>query len=166
MRAVILAGGRGSRLLEETVVRPKPMVEIGGRPMLWHIMSIYAHHGIDDFIVCAGYRGYMIKEYFANLALHQSDVRFDLGRNRIEYLDRRQPLGWRVTVVDTGETTMTGGRLKRIAGHLNRQEAFLMTHGDWVNNGDHAQSIALHQAHGRQATMTVVRPPARFGSVE
>ena len=166
MKAVILAGGRGSRLLEETAVRPKPMVEIGGRPMLWHIMSIYAHHGIDDFIVCAGYRGYMIKEYFANLALHQSDVRFDLGRNRIEYLDRRQPLAWRVTVVDTGETTMTGGRLKRIVAHLDKQEPFCMTYGDGLSNVDIAASIAFHNAHGRKATMTIVRPPARFGSVE
>jgi len=166
MKAVILAGGRGSRLLEETAVRPKPMVEIGGRPILWHIMNLYAHHGIEDFIVCAGYRGYMIKEYFANLALHHSDVRFDLGKNRVEYLNRKQPLGWRVTVVDTGEATMTGGRLKRIAGHLDSNEPFCMTYGDGLSNVDIAASVAFHKSQGKLATMTVVRPPARFGSVE
>jgi glucose-1-phosphate cytidylyltransferase len=165
MKAVILAGGRGSRLLEETALRPKPMVEIGGRPILWHIMRIYAHHGIEDFIVCAGYRGYMIKEYFANLALHHSDVRFDLGNNRIEYLDRREPLNWRVSVVDTGEETMTGGRLRRVAEHLAPDEPFCMTYGDGLSNLDIAESIAAHKRHGRLATMTVVRPPARFGSV-
>jgi glucose-1-phosphate cytidylyltransferase len=166
MKAVILAGGRGSRLLEETAVRPKPMVEIGGRPILWHIMRIYAHHGIEDFIVCAGYKGYLIKEYFANLALHRSDVRFDLGQNRIEYLGQNEPLNWRVTVVDTGENTMTGGRLRRVAPYLEASEPFCMTYGDGLSNVDIAAAVAFHQRQGSLATMTIVRPPARFGSVQ
>ena len=166
MKAVILAGGRGSRLLEETAVRPKPMVEIGGRPILWHIMRIYAHHGIEDFIVCAGYKGYLIKEYFANLALHRSDVRFDLGRNSIEYLGQNEPLNWRVTVVDTGENTMTGGRLRRVAPYLDATEPFCMTYGDGLSDVDVAAAIAFHKRQGSLATMTIVRPPARFGSVQ
>jgi glucose-1-phosphate cytidylyltransferase len=166
MKAVILAGGRGSRLLEETAVRPKPMVEIGGRPILWHIMRLYAHHGIEDFIVCAGYKGYVIKEYFANLALHRSDVRFDLGKNRIDYLGRSEPLNWRVTVIDTGDNTMTGGRLRRAAAHLDDGEPFCLTYGDGLSNQDLTASIAFHRAQGCLATMTTVRPPARFGSVQ
>jgi len=166
MKAVILAGGKGSRLAEETGARPKPMIEIGGRPMLWHIMSIYAHHGITDFVVCAGYRGYQIKEYFANLMLHHADVTIDLGARRIEYHDGGQALTWRVTVVDTGEDTMTGGRLRRVAPYLGTDEPFCLTYGDGVGDVDIAASIAFHRAHGRKATMTVVRPPARFGAIE
>jgi glucose-1-phosphate cytidylyltransferase len=166
MKAVILAGGRGSRLLEETAVRPKPMVEIGGRPILWHIMKSYAHWGVDEFIVALGYKGEVIKRYFLDYPLHRSDVRFDLGRNSIEYLGRDEPLNWRVTVVDTGETSMTGGRLRRVAAHLDADEPFCMTYGDGLSSVDIAASIAFHKRQGALATMTIVRPPARFGSVQ
>ncbi|MBM3572302.1 MAG: glucose-1-phosphate cytidylyltransferase [Alphaproteobacteria bacterium] len=162
VKAVILAGGRGSRIGEETHLRPKPMIEIGGRPILWHIMKIYAHHGITDFIVCLGYRGFMIKEWFANYVLHAADVTVDLAQNRIEYHDRRtEP--WRVTLVDTGADTQTGGRVKRIAHHLDRAEPFCLTYGDGVADIDIAAELAFHRRHGRLATMAVVAPPARFG---
>jgi len=164
MKAVILAGGRGTRIAEESNVRPKPMIEIGGRPILWHIMSLYAHHGVDEFIVCAGYKGYMIKEYFVNLVLHHSDVTVDTGANTVTYLNGRTP-DWKVTVVDTGLETMTGGRLKRIRPYLE-DGPFCMTYGDGVGNVDIAASIRFHEAHGLKATMTTVRPPARFGAVE
>jgi glucose-1-phosphate cytidylyltransferase len=164
MQAVILAGGRGSRLLEETVVRPKPLVEIGGRPIIWHIMNIYAHHGIVDFVVCAGYKGYLLKEYFANLALHDSDVTFDLGAGSVQY---HQPpkAPWRVTVADTGSETMTGGRVKRIRDYLAPNEPFCLTYGDGVADVDVTASIETHRREGRLVTMTAVRPSARFGTV-
>lgn len=165
MKAVILAGGLGTRLAEETHLRPKPMVEIGGKPILWHIMKIYAAHGVADFIVCCGYRGYFIKEYFANYFLHSSDVTIDLSSNEIQVHERRaEP--WKVTLIDTGEHTMTGGRLKRVAHHLAGEEAFCFTYGDGVANIDIAAQIAFHRAHGRLATVTAVRPPGRYGALD
>jgi len=164
VKAVILAGGRGSRLSEETVLRPKPLVEIGGRPIIWHIMNIYAAHGVVDFVVCAGYKGYLLKEYFANLALHDSDVTFDLGTGEVHYHQPAQ-VPWRVTVVDTGLATMTGGRVRRVRAHLEPGEPFLLTYGDGVADVDVTATIALHRRVGAQATMTVVRPSARFGTV-
>jgi glucose-1-phosphate cytidylyltransferase len=166
MKAVILAGGRGTRLAEEAQVRPKPMVEIGGRPILWHIMQLYALHGVSDFVVCAGHKGYVIKEYFANLLLHQSDVRFDLRGGQIEYLTGDRGVAWTVTVTDTGEGTQTGGRLRRAAAQLPPEEPFCLTYGDGLSDVDITATIAFHRRHGRLATMTVVRPPARFGTVD
>jgi glucose-1-phosphate cytidylyltransferase len=164
MQAVILAGGRGSRLAEETVVRPKPLVEIGGRPIIWHIMNIYAHHGIVDFVVCAGYKGYLLKEYFANLALHNSDVTFDLGTGAVTY--HRPPTApWRVTVADTGDATMTGGRVLRVRDFLSPDEPFCLTYGDGVADVDVTASIAFHHDEGRLVTMTAVRPSSRFGTL-
>jgi glucose-1-phosphate cytidylyltransferase len=164
VKAVILAGGLGTRLSEETSVRPKPMVEIGGRPILWHIMKLYSHHGINDFIICCGYKGYTIKEYFANYALHVSDVTFDLRTDTMEVHERRaEP--WRVTLVDTGDSSMTGGRLLRVADHVRDEEAFCLTYGDGVGDIDITASLAFHRSHGRDATMTITRPPARFGAV-
>jgi len=164
MKAVILAGGLGTRLAEETVLRPKPMIEIGGKPILWHIMKIYASHGVNDFIVCLGYKGYMIKEYFANYFLHSSDVTFDLAKNTTEiHHNTSEP--WRVTLIDTGEETMTGGRLKRAARHLDDGD-FCMTYGDGVADIDVTTLIAEHRASGRLATVTAVQPPGRFGSLE
>jgi glucose-1-phosphate cytidylyltransferase len=163
MKAVILAGGRGSRLSEETVVRPKPLVEIGGRPIIWHIMNIYAAHGIVDFVVCAGYKGYLLKEYFANLGLHDSDVTFDLASGDVTYHQPAQ-VPWRVTVVDTGLETMTGGRVRRVRTHLD-EETFCLTYGDGVADVDVGTTIELHRRCGLLATMTVVRPSARFGTV-
>jgi glucose-1-phosphate cytidylyltransferase len=164
MQAVILAGGRGSRLAEETVVRPKPLVEIGGRPIIWHIMNIYAHHGIVDFVVCAGYKGYLLKEYFANLALHDSDVTFDLGSGGVQYHEPpSEP--WRVTVADTGDETMTGGRVLRIRDYLE-PGPFCLTYGDGVGDVDITAVVEQHQRDGRLVTMTAVRPSARFGTVE
>jgi glucose-1-phosphate cytidylyltransferase len=165
VKAVILAGGRGSRLAEETIVRPKPLVEIGGRPIIWHIMNIYAAHGITEFVVCAGYKGYLLKEYFANLALHDSDVTFDLRAGVVHY---HQPshVPWTVTVVDTGLQTMTGGRVRRVREHLPADEPFLLTYGDGVADVDITRTIDLHREWGLLATMTVVRPSARFGTVE
>jgi glucose-1-phosphate cytidylyltransferase len=165
MKCVILAGGLGTRLSEETVVKPKPMVEIGHRPILWHIMKLYAHHGVSDFIVCCGYKGYVIKEYFANYLLHNSDVTFDTDTQRME-IHRRGAESWRVTLVDTGYETQTGGRLRRVAGHLGGEQAFCFTYGDGVGDVDIAGSIAYHRAHGRLATLTAVYPPARFGALE
>ncbi|MFQ5786244.1 MAG: glucose-1-phosphate cytidylyltransferase [Alphaproteobacteria bacterium] len=163
MKTVILAGGLGSRLSEETTVKPKPMVEIGGRPILWHIMKIYAHHGLADFTVCLGYKGYVIKEYFANHVLHSSDVTVDLASNRIEYHNSSaEP--WRVTLIDTGDATMTGGRLKRAAGHLGKDDVFCMTYGDGVADVDVSALLAFHRRHGLLATMTAVQPPGRFGA--
>jgi glucose-1-phosphate cytidylyltransferase len=163
MKAVILAGGRGSRIAEESHLRPKPMIEIGGRPILWHIMKIYAHHGVSDFVICLGYRGYQIKEYFANYVLHAADVTIDLAANRIDYhTTTAEP--WRVTLVETGEATQTGGRLKRVAPWLVGEDAFCMTYGDGVADLDIAAAIKFHRAHGKLATMTAVRPPGRFGA--
>jgi len=164
MKAVILAGGLGTRLSEETASKPKPMVEIGGKPMLWHIMKIYSQHGVNDFVVCCGYMGYLIKEYFANYFLHTSDVTLDLQGNSMEVLDRRaEP--WRVTLVDTGEDSMTGGRLLRVSEYLKDEEAFCFTYGDGVGNVDIAGSIAYHKQHGKLATMTAATPPGRFGAL-
>ena len=165
MKVVILAGGRGSRLSEETTLRPKPLVEIGDKPILWHIMSIYAHFGFDDFVVCAGYKGYQIKEYFANLVLHHSDITVDLGANTIQYHQSTRP-NWKVTIVDTGLDSLTGGRLKRVAPFLVPNEPFMMTYGDGVADIDVAAEVAFHRAHGLKATMCAIAPPGRFGTVE
>jgi glucose-1-phosphate cytidylyltransferase len=163
VKAVILAGGRGSRLAEETHLRPKPMIEIGGRPILWHIMKIYAAHGIDDFVICLGYRGFMIKEYFSNYALHAADVTIDVAANRVEFLGQAaEP--WKVTLIDTGLETQTGGRLKRVARYIEREDAFCLTYGDGLADIDVAREIAFHRAHGKTATLAAVRPPARFGA--
>ena len=165
MKAVILAGGLGTRFSEETSLRPKPMIEIGGRPILWHIMKIYAAHGINDFVICCGYKGYVIKEYFANYFLHMSDVTFDMQANRMEVHDRRaEP--WRVTLIDTGDSSMTGGRLKRVREHVKDEEAFFFTYGDGVGDIDITASLAFHRAHGRKATLTAVAPPGRFGALD
>jgi len=164
MKAVILAGGRGTRLAEETSLRPKPMVEIGGRPMLWHIMKIYAAHGVTDFVICLGYRGWMVKEWFINYRLHASDVSIDLASGSVEFL-RPAAEPWRVTLVDTGEDTMTGGRLKRVAPYLVDEDAFCMTYGDGVGDVDIGSLIAFHRAHGCLATVTAVTPPGRFGAL-
>ena len=163
IKTVILAGGIGSRLSEETDVRPKPMVAIGGRPILWHILKIYGHHGLTDFTICLGYKGYVIKEYFANYVLHNSDVTLDLAENRIAFHgNEAEP--WRVTLIDTGNDTMTGGRLKRVAGHVGDGDCFCMTYGDGVADVDIAALVEFHRSHGLLATMTVVRPPGRFGA--
>ena len=165
MKAVILAGGLGSRLGEETAVRPKPMVEVGGRPILWHIMKIYSHFGINDFIVCLGYKGYMVKEYFANYYLHMSDVTVDLARNALE-IHRNAAEPWRVTLVDTGAEAMTGGRLKAIRSYLDPEEPFCFTYGDGVADIDIGALLAFHRGHGKLATLTAVAPPGRFGAME
>lgn len=164
MKAVILAGGYGTRITEESVLRPKPMVEIGGRPILWHIMKIYAAHGITDFIICLGYKGYVIKEYFANYVLHAADVTIDLAQNRLEYLSGA-PEPWKVTLVETGEATETGGRLKRVARWLQDDDTFCMTYGDGVADIDISASLAFHRRHGKLATMAAVTPPGRFGAL-
>ena len=163
MKVVILAGGLGTRLSEETDVKPKPMVEIGGRPILWHIMKIYSAHGINDVIVCCGYRGYVIKEYFANYFLHMSDVTFDVANNRMEVHNKRaEP--WRITLVDTGDETMTGGRLRRVREYLDGG-TFCFTYGDGVGNVDISRLIAFHREEKVLATMTAVKPPGRFGAI-
>lgn len=164
MKAVILAGGRGTRLSEETGLRPKPMVEIGGRPILWHIMKIYAGHGVRDFIICLGYRGWQIKEYFLNYALHASDIVVDLASRQVEIL-RPAADSWRISLIDTGENTQTGGRLRRIGHLLAEEDAFCMTYGDGVANVDISTLIDFHRRHGRAATVTAVSPPGRFGSL-
>jgi glucose-1-phosphate cytidylyltransferase len=164
MKAVILAGGLGTRLAEETTVRPKPMVEIGGRPVLWHILKTYSHHGIHDFVICLGYRGYVIKEYFANYFLHMSDVTFDLAENRMEVCHRHcEP--WRVTLVDTGEQTQTGGRLKRVRDYLD-DGTFCFTYGDGLAYVDIGALLRFHRAQGRRATLTAVQPAGRFGAID
>jgi glucose-1-phosphate cytidylyltransferase len=166
MKAVILAGGRGTRISEETHLRPKPMVEIGGKPILWHIMKIYSAHGVTDFVVCLGYQGYVIKEYFANYLLHTDDVAFDLAAGRIEYLGTNGREPWRVTLIDTGLSTQTGGRVKRLKSVLEKEEAFCLTYGDGLGNVDIGKLVAFHRAHKKLATMTVVHPPGRFGVVD
>jgi glucose-1-phosphate cytidylyltransferase len=163
MKLVILAGGRGTRISEESHLRPKPMIEIGSHPILWHIMKSYASHGITDFVICLGYRGYMIKEYFANYVLHSSDVTVDMQTKRLEFHDSRSE-PWRVTLVDTGEFTLTGGRVKRVVGYLDDDEPFCLTYGDGLADVDVRAQITFHKEHGLLATMAVVRPPARFGS--
>lgn len=164
MKAVILAGGLGTRLSEETVHRPKPMVEIGGKPLLWHIMKMYSHHGINNFIVCCGFKGYVIKEYFANYFLHTSDVTFNLRENSIEVLNKRAE-AWKVTLVDTGEHSMTGGRLRRVSEYVKEDDAFCFTYGDGLGDVDITQTIALHKSHGKLATLTAAAPPGRFGAL-
>lgn len=165
MKAVILAGGLGTRISEETHLKPKPMIEIGGKPILWHIMKIYSAHGVNDFVICCGYRGYVIKEYFANYFLHTSDITFDMGSNRME-IHRRHAEPWRVTVVDTGEDTMTGGRLKRVADYVADDEAFCFTYGDGVADVNIAEAIRFHKGHGKLATVTAVQPPGRYGALQ
>ncbi|MDB5701575.1 MAG: glucose-phosphate cytidylyltransferase [Sphingomonadales bacterium] len=165
MKTVILAGGLGSRLGEETAVRPKPMVEIGGMPILWHIMKIYSQAGLNDFVICLGYKGYLIKEYFANYFLHTADVTIDLRENSVEiHLARSEP--WRITLVETGPTTMTGGRLKAVRQYLTPGEPFCFTYGDGVASIDVKKLIEFHHAHGKRATITSVAPPGRFGALE
>lgn len=165
MKAVILAGGLGTRLSEETTVKPKPMIEVGGKPVLWHILKSYSAHGINDFVICCGYRGYVIKEFFANYFLHTSDVTFDLQKNSMEVHERfAEP--WKVTLVDTGADTLTGGRLKRVRRYVENDEAFCFTYGDGVSDLNIAASIAFHKAHGKLATMTAVQPPGRFGAID
>jgi glucose-1-phosphate cytidylyltransferase len=164
MLAVILAGGLGTRISEETHLKPKPMIEIGGRPVLWHILKIYAAHGINDFVVCVGYKGYVIKEYFANYFLHMSDVTFDLKNNCMEVHEKHaEP--WRVTIVDTGEETQTGGRLKRVRSYL-KNETFCFTYGDGLADVDIRDSLEFHRAHGKHATITAVQPPGRYGALQ
>ncbi|MEO1968996.1 MAG: glucose-1-phosphate cytidylyltransferase [Sphingomonadaceae bacterium] len=164
-KAVILAGGLGTRLGEETAVRPKPMVEIGGMPIIWHIMKIYSAHGVNDFVICLGYKGYLIKEYFANYFLHTADVTIDLVNNAMEVHENwSEP--WRVTLVETGDETMTGGRLKAVGRHLDEGESFCLTYGDGVANIDISRQLAFHKEHGRKATITAVAPPGRFGALE
>src|ERR1700730_11033291 len=163
MKAVILAGGLGSRISEESHLRPKPMIEIGGRPILWHIMKIYSHYGINDFVICLGYRGYVIKEYFANYFLHMSDVSFDMTENRME-VHQRHAEPWRVTLVDTGQETLTGGRLKRVQQYLGN-ESFCFTYGDGLADLDVDKLISFHRSEGKLATLTAIQPPGRYGAV-
>jgi glucose-1-phosphate cytidylyltransferase len=165
MKAVILAGGMGTRISEETHLKPKPMIEIGGKPILWHIMKIYSTHGIHEFVICCGYRGYLIKEYFANYFLHMSDVTFDVQRNEM-LVHERKAEPWRVTLVDTGEATLTGGRLARVAEHLRDEAEFCFTYGDGVADVDITRLVEFHRAHGRAATITAVQPPGRYGALE
>jgi len=165
MKAVILAGGLGTRISEETHLRPKPMIEIGGKPILWHIMKGYSAHGVNDFVICCGHKGYFIKEYFANYFLHMSDVTFDMEHNQIEvHQHKAEP--WRVTLIDTGEETLTGGRLKRVADYVKNEDAFCFTYGDGVADIDITREIAFHRQHGKLATVTAVKPPGRFGALQ
>jgi glucose-1-phosphate cytidylyltransferase len=164
MKAVILAGGMGSRISEETSTRPKPMIEIGGKPILWHILKTYSHHHINEFVICCGYKGYVIKEYFANYFLHMSDVTFDMNKNSME-VHQRNAEPWRVTLVDTGEDTMTGGRLKRVASYVKAEEAFCFTYGDGVGDINVTELVAFHKAQKVKATLTGTVPPGRFGAL-
>jgi glucose-1-phosphate cytidylyltransferase len=165
MKAVILAGGLGTRLSEETSVRPKPMVEIGGKPILWHILKIYSYHGVNNFVICCGYKGYIIKEYFANYFLHMSDVTIDMRSNSIAVHHKRaEP--WTVTLVDTGDDSMTGGRLRRVGDYVSNEDAFCFTYGDGVGDVDISSSIAFHKQHGKLATLTATYPPGRFGALD
>jgi len=164
LKAVILAGGLGTRLSEETNLKPKPMIEVGGKPMLWHIMKIFSSHGINDFVICLGYKGYMIKEYFANYYLHMSNITFDMVNNHTEiHQNNAEP--WRVTLIDTGEKTMTGGRLKRVRQHLG-DEDFCFTYGDGVAEGDIGKLVEFHRKHKKSATVTAVQPPGRYGALD
>jgi glucose-1-phosphate cytidylyltransferase len=165
MKAVILAGGLGTRISEETHLKPKPMIEIGGRPILWHIMKMYSTHGVNDFIICCGYKGYIIKEYFANYFLHMSDVTFDMTTNSMQ-VHQQNAEPWKVTLVDTGDNSMTGGRLKRVAEYVQHEEAFCFTYGDGVADIDIGATIRFHQAHGKWASVTAVQPPGRYGAIK
>ncbi len=165
MKAIILAGGLGTRISEETYLKPKPMIEIGGKPILWHIMKIYSAHGIHDFVICCGYKGYVIKEYFANYFLHMSDVTFDMTSNRMD-VHQQNAEPWRVTLVDTGDETMTGGRLKRVTDYVKGEEAFCFTYGDGVADIDITALVAFHRRHGKRATVTAVQPPGRYGALD
>jgi glucose-1-phosphate cytidylyltransferase len=164
MKAVILAGGLGTRISEETHLKPKPMIEVGGRPILWHILKMYSCHGVNDFVICCGYRGYVIKEYFANYFLHMSDVTFDMRHNQME-VHHKKAEPWRVTLVDTGEDTLTGGRLKRVANYVKDEDAFFFTYGDGVANIDFSAELAFHKSHGKLATVLAVQPPGRYGAL-
>jgi len=165
MKAVILAGGLGTRISEETHLKPKPMIEIGGKPVLWHIMKMYSAHGVNDFVICCGYKGYIIKEYFANYFLHMSDVTFDMSNNRME-VHQKNAEPWKVTLVDTGDNTLTGGRLRRVFEHIKDEEAFCFTYGDGVSDIDITAEIAFHKAHGKLATVAAVQPPGRYGALQ
>ncbi len=165
MKAIILAGGLGTRISEETHLRPKPMIEIGGKPILWHIMKMYSAYGVNDFVICCGYKGYIIKEYFSNYFLHMSDVTFDMATNRM-HVHQQKAEPWSVTLVDTGDETMTGGRLKRVAAHVRDEEAFCFTYGDGVSDVDIGKTIAAHRAHRKWATVTAVKPPGRYGALK
>ena len=165
MKAIILAGGLGTRISEETDNKPKPMVTIGGKPILWHIMKIYSHYGINDFIICCGYKGYVIKEYFANYFLHMSDITFDIQNNQMQ-VHRKQAEPWQVTLVDTGEHSMTGGRLKRVQDYIKDEEAFCFTYGDGVSNVNISKLVAFHRQEKRMATLTATHPPGRFGALK
>jgi len=165
MKAVILAGGLGTRISEETHLKPKPLIEIGGRPILWHIMKNYSVHGVNDFVICCGYKGYLIKEYFANYFLHMSDVTIDMANNQVE-VHQQKVEPWKVTLIDTGEDTQTGGRLKRVADYIKDEEAFCFTYGDGVSDVDIRATIEFHQRHGKLATVTAVLPPGRYGALE
>jgi glucose-1-phosphate cytidylyltransferase len=164
MRVVILAGGLGTRISEETQLKPKPMVELGGMPIIWHLMKIYSAHGINDFVICCGYKGYQIKEFFANYYLHSSDITVDIGKNSVEVIQREQA-PWRVTLVDTGDQTMTGGRLKRVKSFVEDDECFCFTYADGLSDVDVTGLIAFHKSHGRKATLTAALPPGRFGAL-
>jgi glucose-1-phosphate cytidylyltransferase len=165
MKAVILAGGLGTRLSEETVTRPKPMVEIGGKPILWHIMKMYSSHGINDFVICCGYKGYVIKEYFANYFLHMSDITFDMSENKMHvHHQRAEP--WKITLIDTGDNSMTGGRLKRVYEHIKDEQAFCFTYGDGVSDINISKTIDFHLTHGKLATLSATFPPGRFGALD
>jgi glucose-1-phosphate cytidylyltransferase len=164
MKAVILAGGLGTRISEETHLKPKPMIEIGGKPILWHIMKHYSTYGINEFIICCGYKGFVIKEYFANYFLHMSDITFDMKNNKM-VVHQQNVEPWNVTLIDTGEKTMTGGRLKRVKEYLNNQDSFCFTYGDGVSNINISEQILFHKTHGKLATVAAVRPPGRYGSI-
>ena len=165
MKAVILAGGLGTRISEETHLKPKPMIEVGGKPILWHILKMYSAHGVNEFVICCGYKGYVIKEYFANYFLHMSDVTFDMTNNHME-VHQQNAEPWKVTLVDTGDNTLTGGRLKRVEDYVKNEDSFCFTYGDGVSNVDIRASIKFHRQHGKLATVTAVHPPGRFGALE
>jgi len=165
MKAVILAGGLGTRISEETHLKPKPMVEVGGKPVIWHIMKMYSYHGINDFVICCGYKGYIIKEYFANYFLHMSDITLNISNNTME-VHKKEAEPWKVTLIDTGDNTLTGGRLKRVSTYLENEEAFCFTYGDGLSDIDITKSIEFHKAHGKLATVSAVIPPGRYGSLD
>jgi len=165
MKAVILAGGLGTRLSEETYLRPKPMVEIGGKPIIWHIMKIYSAHGVNDFVICSGYKGYVIKEFFSNYYLHNSNVNIDLSNNKIT-LENNSTEKWNISIVDTGEETLTAGRLARVKEHVENEDCFCFTYGDGVSDVDISELISFHKKHGKDATLTAVRPPGKFGAIK